>query len=997
MSRLVRHHYLMLAGPILSWITLFLLACPSTGFTRSFTDDSVVIHGVEIIEYGLYEADRLGRINEENTSLGSITVLNEETVRLAERTTRIRAEVGKKFGIRYIFHGVPNKAYIEHTIRVITPGLNKPSDPGPSSNLPQNGRAPNRQSAAMSQTTEQWTSHATLEQPAYDFFGFEYEWELVPGTWTFQIWYKNRMLAEQSFEVYPAAAKGLALGVSQPVKKVLEYMTSSECINCLRAVYMVKVLGKEASPALPYLINALSSYSKDNQTAFDCGCAKEAPAAIAAIGGAAVAPLIDNLASNLWTVREGATKALLLLGETAIEPLITTARSGRNLDTRRCALQLLGEFKEDRRIVPPLIELLKTDYFPEIRYAALEALQQFKDPSVMIAAEEVVNNGKDAGIRSKAAELLGGFREQRAVERLIETYQKKVEDYQVREAALKSLVHNHDPLKVAPFVNELLRERDPLKRVTLLQTISASDDMNYATILGRHLVDPDIRVREVAVEGLIKIKTSGDILRPALSSADHKVRIPALFELARRGEPAALNILPELLRDSNSRNRLEAAMILAQKKDNRAFEPLMEIARFKDSEAAATAIRGLGILGDKRALDLIRQAANQENLRIVQAALEALGMMSYPEAITYLIDYIAADHIPSLDYTYAARDSLIKLGEQSVIALISSLRTAGGRRLLRIRNEFKYVVKAVGRASFPHLANAIKSPIIEVKKNTAEALSLFRESDAASILVTALFDREIRHDIERYLRYIGQPSVKSLLHLTDEKNEDVRFSALTILGALGEKNALKPLIKALDNDKQRISAIEALGGIKEPKAVKALLPFLKDENANFRMQAVSSLGLIGDKIAIAPLVDMLGSENDHNAQAHIIEALGNLHARTASQNIIVFLKNENGQMRITAARSLLNIAAPDSAAALVEALDDQESIARDYAYSALKKITQADCGIYPDAWRLWLERNAIPEPAETQQDEMGILEYIAQFWAKLLKQLLARIIHLFPW
>ena len=1013
---LARYYYSKLALSILFWITLNFLACPSVGYAREPVDDNAVIEGAEVIEYGLYEADRFGRIDGQDTSIGSVAVLNEETIRLVEKTTRIPAEIGKKFGIKYIFRGAPHNAYVELTIRVITPGLTRPPDPGPQLYTPQGVRLPNRQNTAMARTSEQWSSHANLNKPAYDFFGFEHEWELMPGTWTFQIWYKDKILAEQSFEVYPAANKELAANVSQPVKKVIEYLNSPDCTNCLRAVYMVKVLGKEAAPALPYLIKNLDSYSTDSQIAFDCGCAKETPAAIAAIGETAVAPLIDNLANDLWSVREGVKKSLLLMEKTAVEPLITAARKGRNLDTRRGAVLLLGEFRENLLIVPPLIELLKSDYFPDIRHAALESLHGLKDPSSITAVEEVLINEKEEGIRRTAAEVLGVIKDQKSIGLLIETYQKKGEDWQVREAALISLVHNQDPAMVVPLIKDIMHEQDPLKRRDILQAISESDNRSYSSILGQCLVDPDIRVRGAALEGLIKNKTSGDILRTALSNMDDRIRIPAIFELARRGESSALNLLPELVRDNKLRNRLEAALILAKKKDALAFEPLMEIARLKDprglpgqtwpnaegketggntTDLATSAIRGLGILGDKRALGLIQEATNHESSYVVQAALEALGMMPYPESVKYLIEYIAEDHTSRCDYTYAARNSLIKLGEQSVAALIVSLKSAGGRRLLHISNEFKHIAKAVGSTSVPYLANAVKSPIIEVKRNAAEALSMFKETDAASVLVAALFDRELQHDAERYLRYIGQPAVKPLLPLIDEKNEEVRFSALIILGSLGEKSALKPLLKALKIEKLRNPAIEALGGIKEPKAAKALIPFLNSENRNIRMQAVNSLGLIGNKMAIAPLIDMLGYAKENNEQAGLIEALGNLHARTASQKIMPFLRNENGQIRIIAARSLFNIAAPESAAALVEALDDRESIVRDYAYKALKKITHTDCGFYPDAWRLWLERNTIPEPMETEQDEIGVLEYIVQFWAKLFKQLWAWIINLF--
>jgi hypothetical protein len=32
-------------------------------------------------------------------------------------------------------------------------------------------------------------------------YGFDNAWEIVPGVWTEQIWYQDRMLAERSFTV----------------------------------------------------------------------------------------------------------------------------------------------------------------------------------------------------------------------------------------------------------------------------------------------------------------------------------------------------------------------------------------------------------------------------------------------------------------------------------------------------------------------------------------------------------------------------------------------------------------------------------------------------------------------------------------------------------------------------------------------------------------------------------------------------------------------------
>jgi len=35
----------------------------------------------------------------------------------------------------------------------------------------------------------------------YRDYTFAHDWELLPGVWTFQIWYQGRMLAEEKFTV----------------------------------------------------------------------------------------------------------------------------------------------------------------------------------------------------------------------------------------------------------------------------------------------------------------------------------------------------------------------------------------------------------------------------------------------------------------------------------------------------------------------------------------------------------------------------------------------------------------------------------------------------------------------------------------------------------------------------------------------------------------------------------------------------------------------------
>jgi HEAT repeat protein len=363
-------------------------------------------------------------------------------------------------------------------------------------------------------------------------------------------------------------------------------------------------------------------------------------------------------------------------------------------------------------------------------------------------------------------------------------------------------------------------------------------------------------------------------------------------------------------------------------------------------------------------------------------------MMPYSESISYLIEYIAQDHDDNKDHRYLARKSLIRIGEPAIAPLIESLRKENGSRLNNILGGSTTVITQIGKPSIPYLANALRDTNLTVKSMAVAALSHFKEAEAGKYMVNALYDKQLQYDtygyrqytVEGYLKQMGNVAVEPLLLLLKADDPDIRFSALKILGAIGEKKALKPLIKAIKYEKLKRPAIEALGGIKDRRAVRALIKLLKDDATDIRAWAVDALGSIGNKQAVPPLLELLETGK---MTGGIIVALGKIGDRKIAHKIVPFLCDHNSQMRIVAAAALLNIAAPNSAAALVNALDDEEPIVRGYACEALRKITKVDCGYYSDTWRLWLERNRIPEIKEPEE-ETGILKQIYLFLNDLL-------------
>ena len=48
---------------------------------------------------------------------------------------------------------------------------------------------------------EEYVATKTIGRESYTDYGLDHDWKLVPGTWTIELWYRDRKLAEQSFTV----------------------------------------------------------------------------------------------------------------------------------------------------------------------------------------------------------------------------------------------------------------------------------------------------------------------------------------------------------------------------------------------------------------------------------------------------------------------------------------------------------------------------------------------------------------------------------------------------------------------------------------------------------------------------------------------------------------------------------------------------------------------------------------------------------------------------
>ena len=165
-----------------------------------------------------------------------------------------------------------------------------------------------------------------------------------------------------------------------------------------------------------------------------------------------------------------------------------------------------------------------------------------------------------------------------------------------------------------------------------------------------------------------------------------------------------------------------------------------------------------------------------------------------------------------------------------------------------------------------------------------------------------------------------KPLIKAL------EDETVCYRAIEALGKIDDKRAVEPLIKTLEDKEEyryRDSAAEVLGNIGDKRAVEPLIKALEDKvDWDVRKNAASALGEIGDKRAVEPLIKAL-EDSDYDVRGSAAEALGKIGDKRAVEPLIKALEDKNHYVRRYTAIALGKIGDKRAVESLIKALEDE--------------------------------------------------------------------------
>jgi HEAT repeat protein len=330
----------------------------------------------------------------------------------------------------------------------------------------------------------------------------------------------------------------------------------------------------------------------------DATVSRAAAIALGRLGAAAVRPLLLSFRDGSLEVRQLATRALTLIGEPAVGPLLETLDKERwGNEARKQAILTLGEIGNERAIAP----IIKFFYNPEVELsqAAAIALGCIGKSAIRPLIGTLAERASGVDILPQVVEALIYIGEE-AVEDLL----KALGDVrpETREAAERALIGIRAP--AIPHIVLALPKQSLTVQRRMARILGEIGDESAVETLTQLLRDSDAGVQARIVQALGRIgdKRAAPALLELLQKdqADETVRRSAARALGEIGDATVVEALVNALNDPILRG---AAVPALRDLGGHSVEPLLRfIFAASDKETRALALQVLGDIGRNASL-----------------------------------------------------------------------------------------------------------------------------------------------------------------------------------------------------------------------------------------------------------------------------------------------------------------------------------------------------------------------------------------------------------
>jgi HEAT repeat protein len=602
----------------------------------------------------------------------------------------------------------------------------------------------------------------------------------------------------------------------------------------------------------------------------------------------------------------GNIERLIEIGEPAIEPLIALSKKEKKVNVFIFRVKLLDkidpawiERSSAKEAVSYLVEALGDREHPrwaynlgnitkaldkiEPKWKEREDAKKIADDYIHLLNDETAKDVMDRETLIGAIRILGIMKDKRAVEPMhailnryffsINSNLERLSEMghegaigSIRNSAIKALEKMGDPSAVDYIIDKLKSSYRPDMRGYIKEELDklgwkprdSYEEMVLLIVLDDKEKLPELD--ETAIEPLKKIIMSKgrfifraraakmlDGLGWVPENDEEKIaylislnKVTKLFDM---GEPA---IVPFISYVSETRamfkgKGLDAALFVS-KAGAKVVDLLIPLLKNQSQDVRIFAIEALARIGDARAIEPLAALLTDKSILVTESghghktydsAADALVMFQDdPGIIETLLNVLGSEIVYASD---EAAKLLGKAGEPAIEPLIDALESDN-------LNKVKGAVKALGKTgdkrAVEPLIGALKHEFYLIRYNAIKALGNIGDKRAIEPLIDILNVTSPlkKAGVVKELKKIDPSWVKSekakilvpgLIEDLDEYSEKVRRSSFRLLGMIGDKRAVEPLIELLYNKKSniRLEALSALGAIGDIRAIEPIKKF----------------------------------------------------------------------------------------------------------------------------------------------------------------------------
>jgi len=334
------------------------------------------------------------------------------------------------------------------------------------------------------------------------------------------------------------------------------------------------------------------------------------------------------------------------------------------------------------------------------------------------------------------------------------------------------------------------------------------------------------------------MSSEADLIAVLSTEPDRGEKAIACKRLAVYGSPACVPEVSKLLEDAElaswARITLEAIPGEAP------FQALLEAADKLEGLLLVGVINSLGARRDVGAIELLSDKLKNGTEEVAQACALALGRIGTLAASQALLGYLpeAPQTIRSAiaEGGILCADRLHNEGStQAAVQIFDQIRAAE-LPLQRVIEATRGAILAQGEAGLPLLRQQLRS---DNRRLFALGLQTAREISSSQLrpalleeIATAVPDRaalivEVLGDLP------GQADLESLQSLADKGPKEVRLAAITVLGRVGDRTCVEPLLKVARQNSDLQAAVRAsLVALPDPNVHDEILNRLPSATAD---------------------------------------------------------------------------------------------------------------------------------------------------------------------